>query len=61
MTASMIWSERDLVIESETVRREAVGCIAWLDLKRPTRLLDMDSMFISNEIQSRPLGCFGVI
>jgi hypothetical protein len=35
--------------------------LAWLDLKRSTRLLDMDSMFISNEIQSRPLSCFGVI
>jgi hypothetical protein len=32
MTARLAWNERVLVIKSETVRGEAVGCIAWLDL-----------------------------
>jgi hypothetical protein len=30
MRARVIWNECVLVIESETVRREAVGWIAWL-------------------------------
>jgi hypothetical protein len=34
MAARLVWNERLLVIESETVRREAVGCIAWLDAAR---------------------------
>jgi hypothetical protein len=32
MTARPNWNERVLVVESETVRRSAVGCIAWLDV-----------------------------
>jgi hypothetical protein len=31
MAARLAWNERLLVIESEAVRREAVGCIVWLD------------------------------
>jgi len=31
--ASVIWNERVLIIESEAVRRPAVGCIAWLGLR----------------------------
>ena len=31
MAASVNWNKRVLVIESEAVRREAVGCIAGLD------------------------------
>ena len=30
MTTRLAWIERFLVIENEAVRREAVGCIAWL-------------------------------
>jgi hypothetical protein len=33
MTARLVWNEDWLVIKSETVRREAVGCIAWLGLE----------------------------
>jgi hypothetical protein len=32
MTARLDWNERVLVVESETVRRSAVGSIAWLDV-----------------------------
>ena len=31
MRPSLARNEGGLVIKSETVRREAVGCIAWLD------------------------------
>src|SRR4029453_3401214 len=34
MRARLDWNERMLVIESEAVRREAVGCIAWLGPNR---------------------------
>jgi len=30
MAAGLAWNEGVLVIESEIVRREAVGCIDWL-------------------------------
>jgi hypothetical protein len=32
MEASVTWNDCVSVIESEAVRREAVGCIAWLGL-----------------------------
>jgi hypothetical protein len=31
MAAGLAWNERVLIIESEAVRREAVGWIVWLD------------------------------
>jgi hypothetical protein len=42
----VIWNERVLVIESEVVRRPAVGCIGWLDLSGGISLvfLKMDSL-----------------
>jgi len=34
MGAGLTWNNSFLVIESEAVRRRAVGCIAWLDHSR---------------------------
>src|SRR5438105_3865089 len=34
MAARLIWNVDVLVIESETVRGEAVGCIVWLGIRR---------------------------
>ena len=32
MATRLAWNERVLIIKSEAVRREAVGCIAWLGI-----------------------------
>jgi hypothetical protein len=52
MAARLAWNEGVLVIESEAVCREAVGCIAWLGLEATQKYIGSDSINYDGESEA---------